>query len=134
VYAHDLSVQQKCSNHALSNLLFSLCKFLWIIDSLVVCPRPHFETLACPCTPKLLQTKEHTQLLLPLFSLSNLHLSLSRNVGVRQFTTTFVIISNPVNYFKQQINLIQYFQLNLILLGVQRSEHFDPSFKNTIVP
>jgi len=118
--AHDLYVQQKCSNHALNNL-FSLCKFLWIIDSLVICPRPHFEAPACPCTPKLLQTKEHTQLLLlPLFSFSNVHLSISRSVGVCQFTTTFVIISDLVNYFKQQINLIQYYQLNLILLGVQR--------------
>jgi len=34
-------VHQKCSNYALINLLFGLCKFIWIIDSLVICSSPH---------------------------------------------------------------------------------------------
>ncbi len=49
---------KKCSNYALTNLLFGLCKFLWIIDLLVTHPSPHPWTLACPFTPEVLRTKE----------------------------------------------------------------------------
>jgi hypothetical protein len=48
VYAHDLSVHQKCSNYTLTNLLFGLCELIWIIDTLVICPNPHLKVLALP--------------------------------------------------------------------------------------
>jgi hypothetical protein len=46
------SVHQKCSNYALTNLLFDLCRSMWIIDSFVIRSSPHPRTLACPFTPR----------------------------------------------------------------------------------
>jgi hypothetical protein len=34
VFAHGSFVHQKCCNYALINLLFGLCKFVWVIDYL----------------------------------------------------------------------------------------------------
>jgi len=51
MYAGGLSMHQKCSNYAPTNLLFGLCRFTWIIDLLVTCPNPHFGALACPSLP-----------------------------------------------------------------------------------
>jgi hypothetical protein len=51
---------KRCSNYALTNLLFSLCKSVWIIDLLVILPSPHPEALARPSTPKMLWTRECT--------------------------------------------------------------------------
>jgi hypothetical protein len=48
VYAHGSFVHQKCSNSTLTNLLFGLCKFVWIINPLVTCPSPHPRAPACP--------------------------------------------------------------------------------------
>ncbi len=48
----------KCSNYALTNVLFTLCKFVWIINSLVICPSPHCKAPARPSTPKVLRTKK----------------------------------------------------------------------------
>ncbi len=45
-------VHQKCSNYALTKLLFDLCKSMWIIDSLVICPSPHPRASTLPFTPK----------------------------------------------------------------------------------
>ncbi len=39
-------MHQKCFNYALINLLFSLCRSIWIIDSLVIHPNLHFRALA----------------------------------------------------------------------------------------
>jgi hypothetical protein len=36
VFTRDSSMHQKCSNFALTNLLFGLCKFMWIIELLVI--------------------------------------------------------------------------------------------------
>jgi hypothetical protein len=59
----------KCSNYALTNLLFGLCKFVWIIDSLIICPSPHPEALARPSTPKCCEPMSVPQLLiLSMFS------------------------------------------------------------------
>jgi hypothetical protein len=41
VYACGSSMHQKCSNYALTNLLFGLRRLIWIIDMLVTCPSPH---------------------------------------------------------------------------------------------
>jgi hypothetical protein len=48
----------KCSNYALTNLLFSLCKSVWIIDLLVNLLSPHPRALACPSTFDVLRAKE----------------------------------------------------------------------------
>jgi hypothetical protein len=50
---------QKCSNYALTNLLFGLCKFVWIINLLVNLFSLHPRALTCPSTPKVLRAKEH---------------------------------------------------------------------------
>ncbi len=61
-----LFVHQKCSNHTLINLLFGLCRSMWIIDLLVTRPSPRPRALAHPSSPKVLRTREHT----PTFSSS----------------------------------------------------------------
>jgi hypothetical protein len=60
MYAHGLFVQQKCSNHALINLLFSLCTSVWIINLLVTRPSSHPIAPTCPFIPKMLQVRKHT--------------------------------------------------------------------------
>jgi hypothetical protein len=73
------------TNYALTNLLFGLCRSVWIIDPLVTRPSPHPGTLTCPSTFKVLRAKECAQLyILLLFSHLDLYLSLPRNLGVRQ--------------------------------------------------
>ncbi len=52
MYAHDLFVHQKCSNYALTSLLFGLYRFIWITDPLVTRPNPHLKALACPSYPR----------------------------------------------------------------------------------
>jgi hypothetical protein len=83
VYACGLSMHQKCSKHALTNLLFGLCRSMWIIDPLIIHPSPHLGAPTCSSTHEVLWVRERTQLL-SLFSFSNSHLNLSRSVGVRE--------------------------------------------------
>jgi hypothetical protein len=65
VFAHGSSMHQKCSNYALTNLLFGLCRSVWIIDPLVIRPSLYPEALACLSTPKVLRTKERTPIIYP---------------------------------------------------------------------
>jgi hypothetical protein len=65
VFACGSFVHQKCSNYALTNLLFGLYKFVWIIDSLITLPSPHPRALACPSTPEMLRARECTLILYP---------------------------------------------------------------------
>jgi hypothetical protein len=58
--ARVLFVHQKCSNYALTNLLFGLCKSMWIIDPFVTCPSLHLGAPTCPSIPKVLWAKERT--------------------------------------------------------------------------
>ncbi len=60
MFVHGLSMHQKCSNYAITNVLFGLCRSVWIIDRLVTCHNPHPEALACPFITEVLRTKEHT--------------------------------------------------------------------------
>jgi len=53
-------MHQKCSNYALTNLLFGLCKFMWIIDLFVICFSPHPEALTRLSTFKMLRAKKRT--------------------------------------------------------------------------
>jgi hypothetical protein len=86
VYAHDSFVHQKCSNYALINLLFGLCRFVWTIDPLFIHPSPHLGALTRRSTLKMLWTKKIPQLLLPLFSPLNLKLSLWKSLGIKYCT------------------------------------------------
>jgi len=58
MYGHGSSVHQKCSNYALTNLLFGLCKFVWIIDLFITCFSLHPGTLTCLSTLEALWIKE----------------------------------------------------------------------------
>jgi hypothetical protein len=60
IFAHGSSMHQKCSNYALINLLFGLCKFMQVIDLLVNHPSPEPRAPTCPSTPEMLQPKERT--------------------------------------------------------------------------
>jgi len=79
-FVHD----QKCSNYALTNLLFSFCKSVWMVDLIVTHSTPHPKALACPYYPfEMLRVKEHPSTLFsPLFSFLNTHLSLLKSLGV----------------------------------------------------
>ncbi len=50
----------KCSNHALTNLMFSLCRSVWVIDLLVNLSNPHPGTPTHPSTLEVLWVKERT--------------------------------------------------------------------------
>ncbi len=43
---------------ALTNLLFGLCKFMWVIDLLIILPSPYPRALARPSTPEVLRVRE----------------------------------------------------------------------------
>jgi hypothetical protein len=58
MFARGSFVQQKYSNYALTNLLFGLCRSVWVIDLLVIFPIPYPGTPACSSTPKVLQVRE----------------------------------------------------------------------------
>jgi hypothetical protein len=79
VFARGSSVHQKCSNYALTNLLFGLCKSMWIIDSLITHFSLHFEALTCPFTPEALHVS--TPYPSNVFTL-DAHLNLSKSLGM----------------------------------------------------
>ncbi len=85
VYVCVSFVHQKCYNYALTNLLFGLCRSMWIVDPLVICSSPHPEAPTCPFPPprKCYKLWNIPQLFfLPLFSFLNSHLNLLRSLGV----------------------------------------------------
>ncbi len=49
----------RCSNYALINLLFDLCRSVWIKKFLINLPSPHLGTPAHPSTPKVMRTRDH---------------------------------------------------------------------------
>jgi len=59
VCARGSFVHQKCSNYALTNLLFGLRMSMWMIDLFLTRPSPHFGAPICPFTPEVLRAKEH---------------------------------------------------------------------------
>ncbi len=61
VYAHGSFVHQKCFNYVITNLLFGLCRLIWIIDLLVTRSNPHPGAWTCNSTPKVLRMRECTQ-------------------------------------------------------------------------
>jgi len=59
----------KCSNNTLTNLLFGLCKSMWVIELLVNLPSPMPKLQHTPLPPKCCKPKSTPQLrLLPLFT------------------------------------------------------------------
>jgi hypothetical protein len=60
MYVHGSSVHKKCSNYTLTNLLFGLCRFMWIIDPFVIHSNPHLGAPTHPFTPKMLWTMDCT--------------------------------------------------------------------------
>ncbi len=72
VYARGLSMHKKCSNHALTNLLFKLCRSVWIIDSFAIRLNPHPEAPTRPSTFEGLRAREHT--LTPFFFIVRTHI------------------------------------------------------------
>ncbi len=80
MFARDSSVHQKCSNSTLTNLLFGLCKSIWIIDPLIARPNLIPEFQHTPLPPKCCELMSMPQLLLFLLSSPfNSQLSPSRN-------------------------------------------------------
>jgi len=80
IYARDSFIHQKCSDYTLINLLFDLCMFVRIIDSLVIHYNPHPRITTHPSSPKCYELK-NVFTFLPLFSSSNSHLNFMKSLG-----------------------------------------------------
>jgi hypothetical protein len=98
VYTHGSSMHQKCSNYALTNLLFRLCRSMWIIDLLVIHSSPHFGVTARPSTFEIPWATERT-VTPSIILFSNSNLSLSRNVGIDQHYITMHCMAHYTNFF-----------------------------------
>jgi hypothetical protein len=84
MFARGSSVHQKFSNYALTNLLFGLCRSVWVIDLLVIRPSFISELQHAPLPSKCCEPRNTFQfLLLSLFSPLDLQLSPSSSLGVR---------------------------------------------------
>jgi hypothetical protein len=94
----------KCSNYALTNLLFSLCKFVWIIDLLVNLPNPIPELQHAFYPRSVMNQEAHPN----SFLLCCLHLWISN--WVHQGAWGFFIGSQTTNltldHKKSRISLI----------------------------
>jgi hypothetical protein len=92
MFACGLSMDQKCCNYALTNLLFNLCKSMWIIDLLFILPNPYPEAPACLSTPKVLRTKERAPTPSP-FVVFTFGLTIESPQGIRgciKYTLSFL--------------------------------------------
>ncbi len=65
VFTRGLSIHKKCFNYTLTNLLFDLCRSMWVIDLLVTLLSPHPGVPTRPSTPKVLWTKERAPIPYP---------------------------------------------------------------------
>jgi hypothetical protein len=85
VFARGSFMHQKCSNYALTNLLFGLWKFTWIVNLLITCSSPHPETTTRSSTLEVLRIRKCalTPYLSIVFTLDS-HLNLSRSLGVHK--------------------------------------------------
>jgi hypothetical protein len=78
-----LPVVRPCSNYALINLLFSLCRSMWVIELLVNLLGPILELQHTLLPPKCYELKNTPQLLLlPMSSPLDSKLNPSRSLGV----------------------------------------------------
>jgi hypothetical protein len=84
MHAHGLFMHQKCSNHTLTNLLFGLCRFVWIIDLFIIHPSPHSGALASLLPPKVLWVREQTLIPSLVICIFRLIFEFFKNCGVHQ--------------------------------------------------
>ncbi len=66
MYAHVSFMHQKCLDYALTNLLFGLCKSMWIIDPFITHFNLHPGVPTHPNTLEMLQIRGRTPI--PFFS------------------------------------------------------------------
>jgi hypothetical protein len=111
VFARGLFVHQKRSNYALTNLLFGLCRSMWVID---VCHflSPHPRAPACPSTPKVLWAKECAQLFILLM------FSLQTHIWINQGALERVIVITCTHY----ASCHEIINLHVILHNVARND------------
>jgi hypothetical protein len=77
-------MHQKYSSYALTNLLFGLCKSVWVTELLVNLPSPHPGAPACPSTPEVQRARERAPTHFPSIVFTfGLVVSPSRSLGVR---------------------------------------------------
>jgi hypothetical protein len=75
----------KCFNYTLTNLLFSLCRSVWVIELLVNVVSPYPRALARPSTPEVLRARECTPTLFPsVVFIFGLVVESFKELGVRQ--------------------------------------------------
>jgi hypothetical protein len=74
----------KVLNYALTNLLFGLFIFVWIVDLFVILPSPYPRAPTHPSTPEVLRTRERTPTLhsFVVFTL-NSHLNILKSLRMR---------------------------------------------------
>jgi hypothetical protein len=96
VFACGSFMHQKGSSYALANLLFGLCKSVWVIELLVNLPSPHPGAPTCPFTPKVLRAKERAPSHSPSVVLTfRFAMSPSRSLGVHHA----LLVAQVVLYF-----------------------------------
>jgi len=80
----------KCFNYTLTNLLFGLCRFVWVIELFINLPSPISELQHTLLPPKCCKLGSAPQLLLfPLSSPLDSQLSPSRSLGVHHLKSLF---------------------------------------------
>ncbi len=99
VFVHGSFVHQKCSNYALTNLLFGLCKFVRVIDLLITLPNPYPRAPTGTSTLEVMRAKEHTPTLHSsvMFTLDS-HLNLLRSLWVCHLTYQIFRFFNILNH------------------------------------
>ncbi len=65
MFAHGLSVHQRCSSYTLINLLFGLYRSVWIIVLLVNHLNLHLKALARASTPKVMRARKRASIPFP---------------------------------------------------------------------
>jgi hypothetical protein len=108
MHAHGLSMHQKCSNHGLTNLLFGLCRFVWIIGLFIIRPSPHLGTLACLLPQKCYELENEPQFLLLLFLFSDSNLNFLRSLGMCQKACHQKVNKILLTYLFRPIYLLIY--------------------------
>jgi hypothetical protein len=89
VFARGLFMHQKFSNYTLTNLLFGLCKSVWVIELFVNLLSSHPRAPTCPFTPKVLRARERTLILSPSIVFTfGLAVNPSKSLGMHQLSIT----------------------------------------------
>jgi hypothetical protein len=88
-----LPMVHSCTKSALTNLLFGICRFVWIIDPFVIHLNPNFRALHGPLPLKCCKPKSVPQLIiLSLFSHLDSKLNVLGSLGVHQFRYCLSIV------------------------------------------